>query len=156
MFYLIRDLLWPPVKTVTIESKLVHPNAQIPFRKRATDAGYDLYSVEHKIIPAGDMVNIRTGIILTCPPGWYMTIEPRSSLAIRKISPFHAIIDATYTGEMMVALMNHGSVDYEVHDQDRIAQVVLHRQCHLDFKLVEEFSNEYSGRGLDGFGHSGR
>jgi hypothetical protein len=35
-----------------LECKLEHPKAQYPRRKRVTDAGYDVFSVEEVVIPA--------------------------------------------------------------------------------------------------------
>jgi dUTP pyrophosphatase len=72
------------------------------------------------------------------------------------VAPFHAIIDSTYTGEMMVRMMNIGDTAYHVKKHDRIAQVIIHKAYNADFVEVEEFSEAYNKRGTAGFGSSGR
>jgi len=138
-----------------LECKLCHPDAKIPYRKRPTDAGYDIVAINGGTILPNRMLNIHTGVILTCPSGYYITIEPRSSLWMKGISPFHGIIDATYTGELMVCLMNYGSEPYVIEKGNRIAQLILHKNIPFDIVEVSSFSPDYNERGTAGFGESG-
>jgi dUTP pyrophosphatase len=142
--------------TVDMQIRLIDPNAKIPFRKRSTDAGFDLFAIEPKVITPQQFVTIRTGLQLSCPPGYFYTIEGRSSLLIKGIIPNRAIIDSTYTGELTVTLCNHSRFVFEVEIGDRIAQVILSKQYDMRFEEVAEFSSYYSQRGTDGFGSSGR
>lgn len=144
------------IDTVRAEYKLIHPNGKKPFRKRLTDAGYDVHAVTKYIIEPRSTTTIETGLILTVPPGYYYTIEGRSSLWKRGIFPNTGIIDATYTGQMLISMVNVSDQQYTFEEGDRIAQVILQRQYHIDFVEVEEFSPEYSLRGSNGFGSSGR
>ena len=139
-----------------LEYKLIHPDAKLPYRKRTTDAGYDLYSIEDIVIYPRVMIDVRTGICISCPAGWYMTIEGRSGMSRMGIIPFRGIIDATYCGELCVALTNISESSYQINKGDRIAQLILH-QVH-DFQMIKvtEFSPEYNQRGQEGFGSSGR
>lgn len=139
-----------------LECKIIHKDGKLPFRKRVTDAGYDLFSIEDCVIPSHGMKDVRTGIIIAAPPGYYITVEGRSGMARQGVMPFRGIIDATYCGEMMVALMNISNQDYHVKKHDRIAQIILHEQIHADFSFVEEFGPDYNQRGTSGFGDSGR
>ncbi len=151
-----RAYLHGPKKLPRIECKLIDPLAKYPYRKRVTDAGHDIASIEDKIVPRLGMVNVRTGIIVVAPTGWYYTIEGRSSLWTKNIAPYHSIIDATYTGELCIALMNSSETDYCVKIGDRIAQIILHQVNNFDLVPVDEFSSDYCKRGTDGFGSSGR
>jgi dUTP pyrophosphatase len=143
----------PPVR---LEVKLLHPDAQIPIRKRTTDAGYDLASIETVIIPNRQARDIHTGIAVSVSEGFYFTVDGRSSLILQGIVPYRGIIDATYCNELMVCLVNISNNPYEVHKGDRIAQIILHRAYSCDFVRVHEFSPEYNIRGLKGWGSSGR
>lgn len=142
--------------TVNMEVKLEHEKAKLPFRKRETDAGYDIYSVEQLTLPPNRATIVRTGIHIAAPPGFYYTIEGRSSLWMKGIFPNRGIIDATYTGEVVVSLVNVNEGPFSIDVGDRIAQIILHRQYDADFKVVKEFSPCYDERGTDGFGSSGK
>lgn len=146
----------PIVALPRLECKLIHPLARYPYRKRTTDAGHDISSIEDIVIPRLGMANVRTGIIVAAPEGYYYTVEGRSSLWTKNIMPYRGIIDATYTGELRVAMMNSSEVDYHVKAGDRIAQIILHEVNDFDLAPVEDFSPEYSQRGTDGFGSSGK
>lgn len=138
-----------------MEVQLLTNNAKLPFRKRVTDAGYDLYSIENKTIPSGRAQLVRTGIIIACPPGFYYTIEGRSSLWMKGIFPNRGIIDATYTGEVVISLVNVNNDAFNVEEGQRIAQLIIHRQYDANFVEVPKFSAVYDQRGTAGFGSSG-
>lgn len=140
---------------VRIECKLLHPDAIVPFRKRTTDAGYDISSIEDVVVAPSQIISVETGLAFTAPPGWYMTIEGRSSLGLKGIVPFRGIVDATYNGHLKVVLTNYSTTPYTIKKGDRIAQLILHKQNHMDVSMVEVFSPEYSDRKDAGFGSSG-
>lgn len=140
---------------VLMQCKFLAPNAMVPSRSRDTDAGYDLYSVEQIIVPAKSTTKIKTGIALSAPAGFYYTIEGRSGLGAKGIVPFRGIIDAGYTGQVIVILRNDGYDNHEVNVGDRIAQICLHPIIHAHIKVVQEFSDDYNSRGTAGFGSSG-
>jgi len=147
------DLFSIPVR---LECKKLIPEARLPNRSRSTDAGYDLYSIEDAVVPSQLTKNIATGIALACPPGYYYTIEGRSSLGLKGIIPFRGIIDAGYTNQVWVILTNRSNEDYNIRKDDRIAQICLHRIEHIDITEIEDFSSPYSQRGEAGFGSSGK
>lgn len=129
---------------------------RMPFRKRVTDAGYDIYAAEQAVLQPGRATMVRTGIIIAAPPGFYYTIEGRSSLWMQGIFPNRGIIDATYTGQVVVSLVNMTGEPFKIGLHERIAQIILHRQYDANFVLVDEFSPDYNQRGEDGFGSSGK
>lgn len=140
--------------TVDDDGNPIEP--RIPSRTRDTDAGYDLYSVQDKELLPGRATIVHTGIKIAAPPGYYYTIEGRSSLWLVGISPNRGIVDAAYTGEVVVSLVNNSEVSYHVNAGERIAQLILHRQYHAEFVEVEQFSPVYSTRGTKGFGSTGK
>jgi dUTP pyrophosphatase len=141
---------------VKLETKLIHSDAKLPFRKRTTDAGWDLYSVEDAVIKPHLSESVHTGICISAPEGYYYTIEGRSSMFMQGITPNRGIIDATYCGEVIVSLVNISDEEYRVTVGDRIAQIILHK-CHdSSFVVVDEFSPSYNKRGTAGFGSSGK
>lgn len=138
------------------EYQKVNHDAKLPFRKRTTDAGYDLASIENVIIPPHGTVNIHTGLKIACPPGTYFSIEGRSSMWTKGVTPYRGIIDAGYNGDLMITLMNISDTQYEISKGDRVAQLIAHRQYDIDFIHVDQFSPYYNIRGTAGFGSSGK
>ena len=127
--------------------------AKKPWRKRVTDAGYDLSAAEDGFVEPGGLVKIRTGLHLTCPPDFFYRIESRSSLLSDGIFILPSIIDSTYTGELIVLMANLSSNSYSISVGDRIAQVVFYQQVHM--VEYESDLNETDGRGADGWESSG-
>ena len=142
--------------SVRLEVRLLSEHAKLPFRSRSTDAGYDLYSAETVVLVPKEITTVHTHIQIAAPPGFYYTIEGRSSLHRLGIFPNRAIIDATYTGEAFVQLFNTSNDAYIVKLGERVAQLVLHKQYHAEFDMVEEFSPWYNQRGMNGFGSTGK
>jgi len=153
-----RHRAWPvyEISHKRLECKKLHPNAKLPFRSRTTDAGYDISSIESVVIPPHGTATVATGIALSAPSGYYYTIDGRSSLWMKGIIPFRGIVDGTYTGPLIVVLMNTTDKPYVVEVNDRIAQIILHEILHCDITIVEEFSDEYNQRGERGFGSTGK
>lgn len=141
---------------IRLEYKKISESAKLPFRKRETDAGWDLYSTVEMLVPAHGTATINTGIIISSPPGWHYTIEGRSGLGMNGIVPFRGIIDSSYTGEVLVQMINNTNSPYHIQIGDRIAQIILHKTVPVEFVEVDEFSPEYNLRGTAGFGASGR
>lgn len=149
-----------------MECKLLEPDAKLPYRKRETDAAYDIFSYENVELPPVNrdnpdhhrktLVMVSTGIALSAPPGFYFTIEGRSGLGMAEVVPFRGIIDATYTGELKIGLTNYSDRPYHVKKFERIAQVIVHRQIDMEIVVVDKFSPEYDQRGQAGFGSSGK
>lgn len=141
---------------VRVEVQLRDKEAVIPHRDRASDAGFDLHSVEEATIKPGSTQNIDTGLAMVAPLGCYITIEGRSSMFTRGIVPMRGIIDGGYTGNLKVSLWNISNEDYVIQKGDKIAQALLHRIVVPDITQVKEISEEYNIRGTLGYGSSGK
>jgi dUTP pyrophosphatase len=139
--------------------KRLRPEAWVPARAHAGDAGYDLRSVDELDLPPGSRALIRTGISLAIPEGYAGLVLPRSGLAMRHgVAPVNTpgLIDSGYRGEIMVPLMNHDrDLTFRVERGMRIAQLVLVRVEEVSFSEVEALEAGTDGRGERGFGSSG-
>ena len=144
------------VISVKMQVRLIDQSAKLPTRTRSTDAGYDIYSIQDAVLKPKTATIVRTGIQISAPPGYYYTIEGRSSLWSRGIFPNRGIIDSTFCGELVVSLVNVNDDVCTVAKGDRIAQLILARQYDAEFELVDEFGPEYNQRGTNGFGSTGR
>ncbi len=144
------------MKPVRIEVVIRHPKAIVPHRSRESDAGYDVHALEDVCINPGEVKNVDIGLSFIAPSGWYFTVEGRSSLYQAGVTPFRGIIDGTYTGPMIVSLMNVGRFPYWILAGDRVAQLIPHAIVPIEAVTVEEPSSEYNKRGSAGFGSSGK
>lgn len=125
-------------------------------RKRPNDAAFDLYASGEVVIPAGETVAVPCGIKTQFNPGWFLKIEGRSGLALKKnLQPRGGVIDCTYRGEIAAIMHNSASEDYVVSPGDRIAQLLPIRIDQTGFEFVDSV-DENDERGAAGFGSSGK
>jgi len=112
--------------------------ATLPTRGSRFSAGHDLYALEAVLIPAQGQKLVGTGIVIGIPQGTYARIAPRSGLAYQKtIGIGGGVIDADYTGEVKVIMMNHGKKSYQVQEGDRIAQMIIEKLEMSDMMEVD-------------------
>lgn len=143
------------MKNVRLEYKLIMPTAEVPTRNLKTDAAFDLYAAENVSVMPHDYTYIRIGLKCAAPPGFYYTIMGRSGLLNKGIMALHGLIDATYTGEVIVGLYNMSGNVFKVNVGDRIAQMLVHEMVVPTLEEVKKFSKEYDQRGTAGWGSSG-
>lgn len=136
----------------------LHPDARLPGRAHAGDAGLDLCAVEGMEIPPGGRGAIPTGWAVAIPEGHAGLVVPRSGLALRHgvtVANAPGLIDAGYRGELQVLLVNLGTEPHVVAAGDRVAQLVIVPAAVIPAKEVEELPDSDS-RGEGGFGSTGR
>jgi dUTP pyrophosphatase len=137
--------------------------ASAPERGTAYSAGYDLKSVETCIIPAKSHKPIKTDIVVVLPKNTSGRIASRSGLSFKNgIEVGAGVIDEDYRNELMINLYNHSDEDFCVKENQRIAQLIVHRIAYPD-TLVEDVNGNIRAnntcirpiRGLGGFGSTG-
>jgi dUTP pyrophosphatase len=132
-----------------------HELAKLPQKNHDTDTGYDVFSVEDKIVPAHGSAVVNVGLKFAyIPEGYWVKVESRSGLGFKHgIMAHPGIIDGGYRGDAGVKLYNNTDVDYEIKAGDRIAQFIIYFNIHMP---VEWGTVEETTRGDKGFGSSGR
>jgi dUTP pyrophosphatase len=143
---------------MSLRVRRLHPDATLPTRAHAGDAGLDLYALDGATLGPGERASLGTGIAVEIPPGRAGLVLPRSGLAHRHgIALVNApgLIDSGYRGELRVLLLNTDrSESCEILRGDRIAQLVLVAIDAPGVVVVDEL--ELSERAAGGFGSSGR
>jgi dUTP pyrophosphatase len=148
----------------------VGPDGTMPLRAKELDACYDVYSAQTILVPPGKPTKISTQLYLEVPAGWEVQIRPRSGLSINhgiSVANTPGTVDATYTNEVCVGLVNHTDTAYVVNKGDRIAQIQYVRLAGAEiipspFDTLEEFHEHLAikfgedSRGLSGFGSTGK
>jgi dUTP pyrophosphatase len=142
---------------VKVVSKLNHEFG-LPTYATNGSAGLDLRAnyTEPFTLKAGERTLVPTGIYVGLPEGYEMQVRPRSGLALKSgvtVLNSPGTVDADYTGEVGVILINHSNVDFVINPGDRIAQAVLNKVEQIEWNQVETL--EETDRGSGGFGHTG-
>ena len=128
--------------------------AIMPTKAHDTDAGYDLYARESRIVPARLSTVWDTGVHINIPVGYAGFIKSKSGLNVKHNLTADGVIDSGYTGSIAVKLYNHGTDFYKVNKGDKIAQIVFVKIADSELEL-SEFDHD-TDRGDNGFGSSGR
>lgn len=129
--------------------------AIMPTRAHAHDAGLDLYAAEGRIIEAKESAIFDTGVHILIPEGYVGLLMSKSGLNVKYGLTSEGVVDASYTGSIVVKLYNNSGFDYHVRTGDKISQLLIMPIETPELVSVEEFE-EKTERGANGFGSSGR
>ena len=100
---------------------------------------------------------VPTGLYMALPEGFEAQIRPRSGLAAKQgltVLNSPGTIDADYRGEIKVILVNLSNSTVQIHDGDRVAQMVIARYEQAQWTAVETLDETMRGAG--GFGSTGK
>lgn len=139
-----------------IQIKLLTNEALVPKKQHELDIGYDLASVENITLISKQVTLVRTGLSISLPAGVAGFVLPRSGLATKhQITLINSpgLIDPGYTGEILIPLINHSDINYNISKQERVAQLVLVNSDNVEFDIVDELN--VTERSSDGFGSTG-
>jgi dUTP pyrophosphatase len=132
----------------------LRPDAVLPARAYAGDAGLDLAACDHVELAPGERALVPTGVAVAIPDGYAGLVQPRSGLATKhgiSIVNTPGLVDAGYRGELLVNLLNTDRREtFVVEPGMRIAQLVVVPVPELELVEVDELPA--SERGVRGFG----
>ena len=124
----------------------------MPTKAHASDAGFDLASVEEVTIEPNSRYAINTGIAVEIPLGYYGMVLGRSGNTMRKgLVGQTGIIDTGYYDEIKVMAFNTTETPIKINVGDRVGQLLIVPHLMCDFVEGDFTSNNRGG----GFGHSG-
>jgi dUTP pyrophosphatase len=129
--------------------------AKMPTKAHAYDAGYDLYAQNAAVIMPGEAVWFDTGVHVSLPAGTTGFLKSKSGLNVKHGITSEGVIDAGYTGSIIVKLYNHGHEPYRVYPGDKITQLVIIKLADVSaLEPVDKLGE--TERGNRGFGSTGR
>lgn len=143
-----------------MEVKIVNKsNHRLPEYATAGSAGMDLKAntTEPFVLKPLERQIVPTGIHIGLPEGYEAQVRPRSGLAAKHgISIVNApgTVDADYTGEIKVILINLSNEPFVVNPGERIAQLVIAKYERVEWDEVATLDETERGEG--GFGSTGR
>ena len=139
--------------------KKLDPSVQLPSYKTNGASGMDLMAFVEKPINlrSGKSCLVPTGLSVAFPEEYEIQIRPRSGLAAKNnISVLNTpgTIDSDYRGELKIILFNHGSEDFIINNNDRVAQMVLTPIIKMELEETNELPETIRDKG--GFGSTGK
>ncbi len=143
----------------TVNVKVVNKGQQqLPQYATPQSAGMDLRAniEEPFVLYPGERHLFPTGLHIQLPDGYEGQIRPRSGLALKHgISMVNCVgtLDADYTGDVGVLLINLSKQRFRINPGTRIAQLVISPIVQGKWIEVDELNDTERGDG--GFGHSG-
>ena len=109
------------------------------------------------ILEPGKSCLVPTGLSVAFPKEYEIQIRPRSGLAAKNnISVLNTpgTIDSDYRGELKIILFNHGSENFIINNNDRVAQMILIPVLKMELEETNELPETIRGEG--GFGSTGK
>ena len=141
---------------IELPVRRLRPDAQVPTRAYAGDAGIDLTACERVELAPGERALVPTGLAVAIPAGYAGYVQRRSGLATEhgiSIVNTPGLVDSGYRGELLVNLLNTDPREpFVVEPGMRIAQLVVLAVPEVEPVEVEELPD--SERGDRGFGSS--
>lgn len=145
---------------MSVNVKIVNKSHhQLPDYQTVLSAGMDLKANTDDPIALKPMERwlFPTGIYIQLPEGYEAQIRPRSGLAAKygvTVTNAPGTIDADYTGEVKVSLINLSADTVVIQPGERIAQMVVAKYEKVTWNEVAVLDETERGDG--GFGSTGR
>ena len=131
----------------------------LPSYSTSLSAGMDLRANldEEVVLKPLERKLISTGLFIELHEGYEAQIRPRSGLALKHgitVLNTPGTIDADYSGEIGIILVNLSEREFVIQDGERICQMVIEKHEHISWDEVDVL--EETVRGSGGFGHTGK
>ena len=144
---------------VKVQIKKLDPSVKLPTYKTDGASGMDLMAFIKEPITVKPKTSelIPTGLSVAFSKNYEIQIRPRSGLAAKNnISVLNTpgTIDSDYRGELKVIIYNHGNENFIIHNEDRIAQMVLTPVLKIELQETKTLAETIRGKG--GFGSTGK
>lgn len=133
---------------------VIDNGSYMPEKAHESDAGFDLRTPEYVTIEAHGSATIDTGVHIEIPEGYVGFIKSKSGLNVKLGLRAEGVIDAGYTGSIVVKMYNDSHRAYTFARGDKITQLVILPIPQVELEKAD--SLEETERGDNGFGSSGR
>lgn len=127
-----------------------------PTRAYPDDAGVDLRAAHACELAPQAVTQVRTGVGFEIPSGFYGLICNRTSGGIRGLLPVGQVVDASYTGEIILILYNTRPTEViTIAAGERIAQLVVMPIYRGELEEIDVADLKLTERGSKRLGSSG-
>jgi len=132
-----------------------------PVRAHDMDAGWDIRCPKDRVyeLYPGDSITVHTGLHVLIPEGYVGMLKSKSGLNVNYGIHGEGVIDAGYTGEIVVKLYRDAPempfmTPHTFVEGQKIIQLVILPIPQTDMTRVDRFPE--TDRGDNGFGSSGK
>lgn len=126
-----------------------------PYRAYPSDAGIDLRSLSDIELPPHSTKEVPTGVGFRIPVGWFGLICNRTSWGKDGLLPMGHVVDADYTGEIILIIRNITDAALTIKAHDRIAQMVVMPVFNGELRPIAQSDMPATKRGEGRVGSSG-
>lgn len=126
--------------TNTLEVKLLSESATMPERHHDTDAGFDIFASETKILEPQDKAKIKTDVAVNIPKGYVRLLTSRSGVS----SDSNLVIE---TGKIDAGFQGHMKINIK-NDEQRLDLHTIQRNEELE-RGKEPLLYDIKGRKID-------
>ena len=127
-----------------------------PGKAYEDDAGIDLRALYACELPPQSVTEVRTGVGFEIPNGYYGLICNRTSGGKKGILPVGHVVDAGYTGELVLILYNTNPKEtLHLEANERVAQMVVMPMLTSDLQRTDMDKVKKTSRGRNRLGSSG-
>lgn len=128
-----------------------------PTKAHSADAGFDLYAPKdcYGVILPHTSAAIDTGTAICIPDGYCGLLVSKSGLNVKHGIKSTGLVDAGYTGNVVVKLYNDSDSPFVLEGGMKISQIVILPIPDAMLEQVKDFGVE-TERGVNGFGSSGK
>jgi len=139
---------------MNFETIRINKEVPLPYKKRNTDAGYDLYAAETKIIWPFSTKVLKSNHKILIDENYFGFIQARSGIRSKGLM-IEGIIDAGYTGTIGIMVTNTRPLPKIIKKGERVAQIMFLPKLNIKLNEVNEFEVN-TDRGDNGFGSTGK
>lgn len=166
------------MEELKIKVLVLSEGAKVPYFAHPTDSGFDLYTSEDITINAKSTAAVPTGLSFELPTGYGLMVRPRSGNTLKGVEGFYepmldefgvlihaekermdlkvqiGTVDQDYRGEVKILTTNNEYYPVKIPKGTKLAQCVIEKVYHSEFKIVEKLND--TKRGSNGFGSTGK
>ncbi|GIX49349.1 MAG: deoxyuridine 5'-triphosphate nucleotidohydrolase [Candidatus Tectimicrobiota bacterium] len=132
------------------------PQAIVPRKAHATDAGFDLALPRDYRLAPQQQERLDLEFALQLPAGWYGQILGRSSVFARGLIVHPGVIDADYRGSVQLLVFNGSPYPQHLRRGERLAQLLVLPVPRVTLRCVPPEALSATSRGPGGIGSTGR
>ncbi|MDR3348758.1 MAG: dUTP diphosphatase [Acidaminococcales bacterium] len=134
-------------------------NINLPKRRTAQSAGYDIAAAESAVLKAGLVTKVPTGLKAYMRSDEFLGVHIRSGLSVNNALSLvngQGIIDADYynnpdnEGHIIIAFLNHSGTDVTIEKGERIAQGIFYKYLMADGDREQKKEARRGGFGSTG------
>jgi len=159
---MVEDLAWRLMRgidgSMQVEIGRIDKRAKLPRYQTEGAACFDIETLEETRVSAGKTTLLRTGLVVKTPPGYFLAIAPRSSMAKIGLRMPHSfgILDPDYCGfedELKILVENVTKRPIVIEAGQRVAQGFFVATPKVDWREIDAKKLRRESR--EGFGSTG-